>query len=221
MRRSSSTTSRWGASSGRAADTVVMARIPWRSAAVAHAHRAGVRRARSARAMNRSTESRWSALIMAVRSRQAASCAFGPSSRQRARDAHRLQPGELHRQRLAFGRDVEQALPAVVRALLLHHVALVDELLEHATERLLGDLQDVEQLRDLHAGIAVDEMQHAVVGAPEAELRQHVVGIADEVAIGEEQELDDVPDRLVRHVPRGLAGGTTDRLQAGQLGQPY
>ena len=50
-----------------------------------------------------------------------------------------------------FGGDVEQPLAAVVGALLLHHIALVDELLEHAAERLLGDLQDVEQLGDLHA----------------------------------------------------------------------
>ena len=83
-----------------------------------------------------------------------------------------------------------------MRALLLHDVALVDQLLEHAAERLLGDLQDIEQLGDLHARIAVDEMQHAVVRAAEAELGQHLVGIADEVAIGEEQELDEVPARL-------------------------
>src|SRR5262249_20456551 len=38
------------------------------------------RRARSARAMNRCTESRWSPLIMAVRNRHAISWACGPSS---------------------------------------------------------------------------------------------------------------------------------------------
>ena len=41
-------------------------------------------------------------------------------------------------------------------------------------------------------------MQHPVMRAPETELGQHVVGIADEVAIGEEQELDDVPGGLGR-----------------------
>jgi hypothetical protein len=126
---------------------------------------------------------------------------------QRTRDARGLQPRELHRQRLAFRRDVEQALAAVVRALLLHHVALIDELLEHAAERLLGDLENVEQLRHLHAGIAVDEMQHPVMGPAEAEFCQHVVGIADEVAIGEKQELDDVPDRLVAACRAVCAGG--------------
>ncbi len=129
-----------------------------------------------------------------------------PELGERARDALGLQAGELHRQRFALRRDVEQALAAVVRALLLQHVALVDELLEHAAERLLGDLQDVEQVGDLHAGIAVDEMQHPVVRAAEAELGQHVVRIADEVAIGEEQQLDDVPDRLARRRRRLGAG---------------
>ncbi len=36
-------------------------------------------------------------------------------------DALGLQAGKLERQRLALGRDVEQALAAVERALLLHH----------------------------------------------------------------------------------------------------
>ena len=120
----------------------------------------------------------------------------GPELGQRARDARGLQSRELHGERLAFRRNVEQALAAVIGALLLHHIALVDELLEHAAERLLGDLENVEQFRNFHAGIAVDEMQHPVVRASEAELRQHVVGIAGEVAIGEEQQLDDVPDGL-------------------------
>ena len=214
MRRSSSTTSRCGASSARAADTVVMARIrPSLSCAC--------RRARSARAMNRSTPIAVVGVDHGGEKPAGRVVRVRPELGERARDAHGLQPGELHRQRLALRRDVEQPLAAVVRALLLHHVALVDELLEHATERLLGDLEDVEQLGDLHAGIAVDEMQHPVMRAAEAELGQHVVGIADEVAIGEEQKLDDVPDRLVRHVPRGLRRRTADRLQSGQLGQPY
>ena len=116
-----------------------------------------------------------------------------------------------------FGGDVEQALAAVVRALLLHDVALVDQLLEHAAERLLGDLQHVEQLGDLHAGMAVDEVQHAVVRAAEAELGQDVVGIADEVAIGEEQELDEVPDRLGRTAGAGSRRATGAVRQAGYI----
>ena len=39
--------------------------------------------------------------------------------------------------------------------------------------------------------MAVDEMDDAVVGAAEAEGRQDRVGVGDEIAIGEEQELDE------------------------------
>ena len=81
------------------------------------------------------------------------------------------------------------------------------QLLEHASERLFGDLQNHQQVCNLDAGIAVDEVQHPVVRAAEAEFGQHMVGIADEIAVSEEQELDNVPDRLVRAVRRiGGAG---------------
>ena len=154
------------------------------------------RRARSARAISFCTPSRPSASIMAIRKRRACSCASGPKLGERAGDPLGLQAGELHGERLALGGDEQQALAAVVLALLLHHVALVDELLEHAAERLLGDLQHVQQVGNLHAGVAIDEMQHPVVRPAEAELGQHVVRIADEIPVGEEQKLDDVPDRL-------------------------
>ena len=152
--------------------------------------------------MNRSTPSRLSALVMAMRKRRAPSWAFGPSC-ARARAIRAVcNPASFMRQRLAFGGDVEQPLAPIIGALLLHHVALVDELLEHASERLLGDLENVEQLGNLHPRVAIDEMQHPVMGAAEAEFRQHLVGIADEIPIGEEQELDDLPHRLA------IASGT-------------
>ena len=40
-------------------------------------------------------------------------------------------------------------LAAVVRARVLHHIALVNKLFEHAAERLLGDFQDVRAGRRL------------------------------------------------------------------------
>jgi hypothetical protein len=57
---------------------------------------------------------------------------------------------------------------------------------------LLGDAQDVEELGDGQARIAVDEVQHPVVGPAEAVIRQDPVGIAHEIPVGEEQELDQV-----------------------------
>ena len=44
-------------------------------------------------------------------------------------------------------------------------------------------------------GLAVDEMQHPVMGAAEAVVGEDPVGIADEIAIGEEQQFDQVVGR--------------------------
>jgi hypothetical protein len=38
----------------------------------------------------------------------------------------------------------------------------------------------------------IDEMQHPMVRAAKIETRQHLVGIADEVAIGEKEKLDQI-----------------------------
>src|SRR5206468_4589213 len=111
---------------------------------------------------------------------------------QGAREARGLQPRELHRKSFALVGDEQQALAAITLAFFLHDVALVDQLLEHAAERLLGDTQNVEQVGNLHAGIAVHKVQYAVMRAAKAELRQHVIGIADEVSVGKEQKLDEV-----------------------------
>src|ERR1700674_2047814 len=106
---------------------------------------------------------------------------------ERAKDPLGLQLRQPHGKRLALGRDLEQTLPAVVLARLLHHVALLDELAEHAAERLFGDPQQLEQIGNLHPRRAVDEMQHAMMGATETELGQNLVGVADEVPIGKKQ----------------------------------
>ncbi len=117
-------------------------------------------------------------------------------SGEHARDALGLQTGELHRQSLAGRAHGEEPLPAIVGALFLHDIAFVDELLENAAERLLGDLENVEQIGNLHARIAIDEMQNAMMRATEAESLQHLVRVADEIAIGEEQQLNKVPAKL-------------------------
>ena len=75
--------------------------------------------------------------------------------------------------------------------------ALLDQLLEDPVEALLGDAQDVEELRDGQAGLPVDEMQDPVMRAAEAVIAEDPVGIADEVAIGEEEQLDQVVGRLL------------------------
>ena len=96
------------------------------------------------------------------------------------------------------GAYVKKALAAIVGAGLSHDVALIDQLLEHASERLFGDLEDVEQFGNLHTWIAIDEVEDAGVRAPEAERLENLIRIADEIAVGKEQKLDQVPVRFSR-----------------------
>ena len=49
-------------------------------------------------------------------------------------------------------------------------------------------------------------MQHPMMGAPETEFCKDLVRIADEIAIGEEQELDEIERRLLPVA--GLDGAT-------------
>ena len=118
-----------------------------------------------------------------------------------------LQAREFADQRLALGGGEKKALPPVVIAGLLHDIPFVEQLLEHPSQRLLGDAQHVEQIGDLQAGIAVDEMHHPVMRAPESEGLELMVGVADEIPIGEEQELDDIPAQI------GRAGAGTPALR--------
>ena len=79
--------------------------------------------------------------------------------------------------------------------------AVGDELLEHPVEALLGDLQDLQQFGDRQARLAAHEMEHAVMRAAETVGFEQPVGVADEVAIGEEKQFDQVVHR------RGAGGG--------------
>src|SRR5262245_26369114 len=83
-----------------------------------------------------------------------------------------------------------------MHAFFLQDVALLNQLPEYPAKRLFGDFENVQELRNLHAGIAVHEMQNAMVGASKGKLCQDIVGIAGKVAVGKEQQLDDVPDQF-------------------------
>ena len=110
-----------------------------------------------------------------------------------AADSLRLQSCKLESQSLAFRRRIQQTLSAVFRALLLRNVSLVDQLLEHATERLFCDVEDLKQVGNFDARVAVDEMEHPMVRATEAQLKEHLIRITDEIAVGKKQKFDDVP----------------------------
>ena len=56
--------------------------------------------------------------------------------------------------------------------------------------------------------MAIDEMQHAVMGAAEIEIGEDGVGVAGEIAIGEEQQLGEFEQlrlRRRRRLARGAA----------------
>ena len=138
-------------------------------------------------------------------------------SAQRAVDPVGLQAGELCHQRLALGGGEKKALPPVVIAGPLHDIPFVEQLLEHPSQRLLGDAQHVEQVGHLQAGIAVDEMHHPVMRAAEPEGLQLMVGVADEIPIGEEQQLDDVPAQIAGAAARRRALGSLESGSADGL----
>src|SRR5215212_44766 len=196
MRLSSSTTSRCGASSGSAtAGPIIMSLPTSRSARPPRAIGLGnkTQHVVAAPSVDHGGEEGTRRLVR-----------VGPEPGQSARDAFGLQAGELHGERFALRRDEQEAVAPVVWSLLLQHIALIHELLEHAPERLFGDAQSLQEIGDLHSGIAIDEMQHPVVRSPEPKLLEHVIGVGDEVPVGKEQKLDKVPDRLTLRASREL-----------------
>ena len=50
-------------------------------------------------------------------------------------------------------------------------------------------------------------MQHAVMRAAEAVILEQAVGVADEIAIGEEEQLDEIDHRLALDLGRARAVG--------------
>ena len=210
MRRSSSTTSRCGASSagglGPGAGAMIPPRVRTAAAArgrrgrSASARRRGHRRRSSRRGSGAPPRAHWGRVSPSARAIRSV-----------------CRPASFMASCSPFGVTKSRRWRRSFSPSFCTHVALVHQLLEHPAERLLGDLQHVEQIGDLHARMAVDEMQHAVVRAAEAELGQHIVGIADEVAVGEEQELDEIPDRLGGMRP--LLG--LGRRRAGRQGWKY
>src|SRR5262245_24808654 len=112
MRRSSSTTSRCGASSARIAGVVIPTPTNLRSPTRAIGPCDMAKHAIATVGVGHGDEETARRLV-------------GPRPKlgQRARNARGLEAGKLHGQRLALRRHVQEPLAAVVRSLLLHHVA--------------------------------------------------------------------------------------------------
>jgi hypothetical protein len=87
---------------------------------------------------------------------------------------------------------MQTAFPSIGVARSLDDETALDKLAQDAREALLRDVENEEQVSDPEAGIAGDEMQDAMMRATVAELGQDGVGVTREVAIGEEQQLDEL-----------------------------
>ena len=125
-----------------------------------------------------------------------------------------MQAGEVEGQLPSFAGRKKEALAPVARAGTHIDIAAVEQVLHHAIETLFGDLEDVQQLGHRQSRPAADEVQHPVMRAAEAEAVQQTVCIAHEIAVGEEQKLDQVEQRR----RRGTGAGRMHTLVAGAQG---
>jgi hypothetical protein len=107
----------------------------------------------------------------------------------------------------AFGREPQQAFAAVARAALLLDIALLDQVLQHTADRLLGYLQDRQEVTDGLTGMAPDEIEGAMMGAAELVMPELLVGFEGKVAIGIEHQLDALAQLFVAQ-EKGVGGGS-------------
>ena len=85
---------------------------------------------------------------------------------------------------------------------------MIDELLEHSGQALLGDVEDIQQVGDAKAGVSVHKMQDTVVRPAKSEIGKDRIRVAGEVAIGEEQKLR---KRMQMFRSQSLGGEVFDR----------
>ena len=113
-----------------------------------------------------------------------------------------LQTGQADREVMAFSGGEQKPLAPVEGAGALLDEILVDQLFQDTAEALLGDAQNIEKVRDLDAGIAIDKMENPVMGTSEIVLCEHVVRVGGEVAIGEKEQFNQIVRQLVRRLCR-------------------
>src|SRR5690606_21904803 len=92
---------------------------------------------------------------------------------------------------------MEEALAPVGVAGFLLNIAVVDQLAQYPRQALLGNLEDVEQVGNRHAGAQIDEIEDPVMGPAKALSLEERVGIASEIAVGEEEQSHDVEGQIL------------------------
>lgn len=122
---------------------------------------------------------------------------FGAQFVENAQEPFRLQLREIAGELCAFGGWIKQALSAILSAGAGLDKSQIEQLLENAVQALLGDLQNVEQGGDGEPGPTADEVQHAMVRAPEIIIFEQAVSVADKVAVSEKEEFDEIEHRFI------------------------
>jgi len=90
-----------------------------------------------------------------------------------------------------FG-QIEMAYAAVGLPGLLTDEAFVNQLLENSGKRLLGYAKDVEQVGDAQPGVTRNKVYDPMMCPAIAEIREQFIGVAGEITIGKEQQLDEL-----------------------------
>ena len=104
----------------------------------------------------------------------------------------------------AGGCQAKQALTAVLLADRLSDIVFCLQFAEHAAQRLLGDIEQAEQIRHRHAGLARDEIKCAVMRPSESMRGEQVVRALDQIGIAEIEQFDAAPDfRFAQEQRRG------------------
>ena len=85
--------------------------------------------------------------------------------------------GQVEPEPLTFGRGEKEPMASVRHARSGFDTAGGKEIFHNPVEALLRDTKDVQQLGDREARLAHDEMEHAVVRTPEAEVREETVRV--------------------------------------------
>jgi len=113
----------------------------------------------------------------------------GPGGCKCPSDALSLQCQQFLSQHLPAPGDVKMALAAVAEAGLLRDKAILDQLLEYPGQRLLGDLQNHQEIGDPQSRISMHEMEDPVVRPPKPEFIEYPVRLASKVPVGKKQKL--------------------------------
>jgi len=112
-------------------------------------------------------------------------------------DTNPLRLRQLPLEFAPFWRQLEETLPPIPQTRPLEDELSLNQLSEDSVQALFGDSQNFQQLGDGQLWMASDEMDNAMMGAPETVSSEDRIGLRREIAISEEQQLDSLTHFLL------------------------